>query len=170
MTGSLTAEMLCGCLYHLTNYTRRRLMANFQDPVSITGSSTIRSYKQSYKTVFCYNKNSTLTSPPSTERWIDRMNVPEEFKKVDTWEDDIKDYDNPLIGVNVDSFDELLGKLFTTFELLGLPDRQGKALRSTIRKMSWEWYDKHLPNPSGLASPSLQARRLRQIDSSDIIK
>jgi hypothetical protein len=36
--------------------------------------------------------------------------------------------------------------------------------------MSWEWYDKHLPNPSGLASPSLQARRLRQIDSSDIIK
>lgn len=95
------------------------------------------------------------------------MNIPEEFKKVDTWEDDIRDYDNPLIGVNVDSFDFLLGKMFLTFELLGLPDRQAKALKATIRRTGWEWYDNHLPNPSGLASPSLQARRLRQIDNSD---
>jgi len=85
----------------------------------------------------------------------------------DTWLDDIQDYDNPLIAVNVDSFDYFLGKLFTTFELLGLPDRQGKALKGSVRKMAWEWYDKHLPNPHGLAYPSLQARRARQIDSTD---
>lgn len=98
----------------------------------------------------------------------DGLNVPEEWQKVDTWLKDIRDYDNPSIGVNVDSFDNFLGKLFMTFELLGLPDRQGKALRGSVRKMAWEWYDRHLPNPSGLSSPSLQARRLRQIDSTDI--
>src|SRR5215813_13832524 len=92
------------------------------------------------------------------------IQVPEEYKKVDTWEDDIRDYDNPLIGVNVFSFDALLGKLFTHFELLGLPDRQAKALRSSTRQMAWEWFDHHLPNPSGLASPSLQGRRVAGIE------
>lgn len=83
---------------------------------------------------------------------------------VDTWLDNIQDYDNPLIGVNVESFDELLGKLFTNFELLGLPERQGKALTGSVRRMAWEWFDRHLPNPSGLASPSMQARRSRGIE------
>lgn len=81
------------------------------------------------------------------------------WNAVDTWNEDLRDYDNPLIGVNVFSFDDFLGKLFTSFELLGLPDRQAKALTSSVRRMAWEWYDKHLPNPSGLMSPSLQARR-----------
>lgn len=92
------------------------------------------------------------------------IQTPEDWKKPDTWSDDIRDYDNPLIGVNVQSFDHLLGKLFTHFELLGLPDRQAKALRSSVRTMSWEWFDHHLPNPSGLASPSLQGRRAAGIE------
>lgn len=96
------------------------------------------------------------------------MNVPEEFQKVDTWLDEIQDYDNPMIGVNVHSFDGFLGELFMQFELLGLPDRQAKALRSSVRRMAWKWYDRHLPNPNGLASPSLQARRLARIDSTDV--
>jgi len=77
----------------------------------------------------------------------------------DTWLEEIQDYDNPLIGVNVPSFDDLLSKLFINFELLGLPDRQAQALKSSVRRMGWEWFDHHLPNPRGLASPSLQARR-----------
>lgn len=77
----------------------------------------------------------------------------------DTWLEEIQDYDNPLIGVNVFSFDDLLAKLFINFELLGLPDRQAQALKSSVRRMGWEWFDRHLPNPRGLASPSLQARR-----------
>lgn len=81
------------------------------------------------------------------------------WKAVDTWNEEIRDFDNPLIGVNVHSFDDFLGKLFMYFELLGLPDRQAKALTSSVRRMAWEWYDRHLPNPTGLASPSLQARR-----------
>lgn len=82
----------------------------------------------------------------------------------DTWLDDIQDYDNPLIGVNVQSFDYLLGKLFTHFELLGLSERQALALRSSVRQMAWEWFNTHLPNPSGLADPSLQARRTAGIE------
>lgn len=88
----------------------------------------------------------------------------ENHNEVDTWKEDIADYNNPLIGVNVYSFDELLGDLFTTFELLGLPERQGQALKGTVRKMGWKWYDKHLPNPHGLMSPSMQARRAAQIE------
>lgn len=98
----------------------------------------------------------------------DTPEMADEFHKVDTWLDDIRDYNNPSIGVNVDSFDAFLGDLFTTFELLGLPDRQAKALKGSVRRMAWKWYDRHLPNPNGLASPSLQARRSRQIDSTDI--
>lgn len=93
-----------------------------------------------------------------------KLVTPDQHKIPDTWEEDIKDYDNPLIGVNVYSFDGLLGKLFTHFELLGLPDRQAKALRSSTRQMAWEWFDHHLPNPSGLASPSLQGRRAAGIE------
>lgn len=124
---------------------------------------------------FCYNKNSTLTSPPSRndDRMKEKIDNSEfsnaNHNEVDTWLEDIRDYDNPLIGVNVYSFDALLGKLFTTFELLGLPERQGSALKGSVRKMAWEWYDKHLPNPSGLASPSLQARRAANINVKDIM-
>ena len=81
------------------------------------------------------------------------------WNAVDTWNKEIRDFNNPLIGVNVPSFDDFLAKLFTNFELLGLPERQAKALTSSVRRMGWEWYDKHLPNPTGLASPSRQARR-----------
>lgn len=88
----------------------------------------------------------------------------EQYKMPDNWLEDIRDYDNPLILVNVQSYDFLLGKLFTHFELLGLPDRQAKALRSSVRTMAWEWFDHHLPNPSGLASPSMQGRRAAGIE------
>lgn len=83
----------------------------------------------------------------------------DKWHAVDTWNDEIRDFNNPLIGVNVPSFDGFLAELFTQFELLGLPDRQAKALTSSVRKMAWKWYDRHLPNPTGLASPSRQARR-----------
>lgn len=83
---------------------------------------------------------------------------------VDTWLVDIQDYDNPVIGVNVQSFDELLGRLFTHFELLGLTDRQRIALTSSVRQMGWAWFDNHLPNPNGLAYPSLQGRRAAGIE------
>lgn len=86
------------------------------------------------------------------------VEVPE-WNAVDTWQKDIRDYNNPLIGVNVASFDDLLKKLFVNFELLGLPERQAKALTASVRRMGWEWYDHHLPNPNGLASPTYQARR-----------
>lgn len=103
-----------------------------------------------------------------TEKKSEFVPMNDEYHKVDTWLDEIRDYNNPLIGVNVFSFDEFLGKLFTTFELLGLPDRQGKALKGSVRKMAWDWYDKHLPNPQGYASPSLQARRAAQIENTDV--
>lgn len=68
------------------------------------------------------------------------------------------DYDNPKAAVTVESLDYLIGRLFTHTELLGLPDRQLKAYQSTVRKMFWEWYNNHLPNPSGLVDISHQAR------------
>lgn len=104
--------------------------------------------------------SSDLVTPKS-----EMVEVPK-WNAVDTWQKDIRDYNNPLIGVNVESFDELLGKLFVNFELLGLPERQAKALTSSVRRMGWEWFDKHLPNPNGYSSPSLQARRERGIDKS----
>jgi hypothetical protein len=82
----------------------------------------------------------------------------------DTFREDIADYDNPLAGVNVQSFDYFLGKLFTHFELLGLPERQALALRSSTRQVAWDWYDNLLPNPNGLASVSMQARKNQGIE------
>jgi hypothetical protein len=104
---------------------------------------------------------------PTTTPLDEMVQIPR-WQMVDTWQKDIADYRNPTIGANVDSFDELLGKLFVNFELLGLPERQAKALTGSVRRMGWEWFDRHLPNPSGLASPSLQARRERGIDKSEV--
>ena len=105
-------------------------------------------------------------TPAAFEATVETVQVPK-WQAVDTWQDDLRDYNNPLIGVNIESFDDFLGKLFANFELLGLPDRQAKALVGSVRRMAWEWYDKHLPNPSGLASPSMQARRESGIDKSE---
>lgn len=79
-------------------------------------------------------------------------------------QEDIKDYDNPIIEVDVKSFDYLIGKLFSQLELLGLPDRQAQAYRSSVRRMFWEWYNNHLPNPHGLSDPSLQGRRAQGLE------
>lgn len=62
------------------------------------------------------------------------------------------------IVVNVSGFDYLIGELFTHVELLGLPDRQLSALKSTTRKMFWDWYNNHMDNEIGLADPSRQWR------------
>ena len=108
------------------------------------------------------------TQPATGYKEVVPMVTIPEFNVVDTWLEDIRNYDDPRIGVNVYSFDELLGKLFVNFELLGLPERQAKALTGSVRRMAWEWYDKHLPNPQGLASPSMQARRAAGIEIGDL--
>lgn len=78
--------------------------------------------------------------------------------------DDMEDYDHPIANVTVESLDYFIGQVFTHTELLGLPERQLKAFRSTLRDMFWKWYNNHLPNPSGLADPSHQARVRAGID------
>ncbi len=73
-------------------------------------------------------------------------------------EEDIADYDSPIANVTVESLDYFIGQLFTHTELLGLPERQLAAYRSTVREMFWKWYNNHLPNPHGYSDPSHQAR------------
>ncbi len=62
------------------------------------------------------------------------------------------------IETTVQQFDWLIGKVFNHTELLGLPDRQLKAYRSSLRTMFWDWYNSHMENLSGLSDPSYQAR------------
>jgi len=62
------------------------------------------------------------------------------------------------ITINVAQFDYLIGKLFTHTELLGLPERQLGAFKSTSRDMFWEWYNACMDNETGLADPSYQWR------------
>lgn len=92
------------------------------------------------------------TKPPTKEELERRQTLS------DTGEKDIKDYDNPVIGIGVLEFDYLIGKLFNHAELLGLPERQLAAYRSSVRDMFWEWFNTWLPNPKGLADVSYQAR------------
>jgi len=77
---------------------------------------------------------------------------------------DITDYGHPIANVNVESLDYFIGQLFQQTELLGLPERQGGAFKSIVRDMFWKWYNNHLPNPTGLADPSHQARVRAGID------
>lgn len=72
--------------------------------------------------------------------------------------DVIRDYDNPQAQVGVLQMDYLIGQVFTHSELLGLTDRQLSAYKKTLRDMFWDWYNSQLPNPSGLADISHQAR------------
>ena len=65
---------------------------------------------------------------------------------------------NGRITVNVANFDYLIGKLFTHTELLGLPERQLSAFKSTTRDMFWEWYNAFMENETGLSDPSHQWR------------
>jgi len=65
---------------------------------------------------------------------------------------------NGLITVNVANFDYLIGKLFTHTELLGLPERQLSAYKSTTREMFWDWYNTFMENEYGYADPSHQWR------------
>lgn len=62
------------------------------------------------------------------------------------------------ITVYVDDFDYLIGKLFTHTELLGLPERQHAAYKSTVRTMFWGWYNAFMQNETGLSDPSYQHR------------
>lgn len=84
--------------------------------------------------------------------------------KVDTYADNIADYDNPKIGVTVSSFDYLIGKLFNHTELLGLPERQLSAYKGSVRDMFWDWFNDQLPNPHALADPSRQGRIAQGIE------
>lgn len=67
-------------------------------------------------------------------------------------------YEKAKITIGVENFDWLIGQVFTHVELLGLPDRQLTAYKSSLRKMCWEWYNQFVNNPQGLADPSHQAR------------
>ena len=62
------------------------------------------------------------------------------------------------IKIYVDDFDYLIGKLFTHTELLGLPERQLSAFKSTTREMFWDWYNAYMENSMGFADPSHQHR------------
>lgn len=62
------------------------------------------------------------------------------------------------ITIYVDNFDYLIGKLFTHTELLGLPERQLSAFKSTTREMFWDWYNAYMINEHGFADPSRQHR------------
>jgi len=74
----------------------------------------------------------------------------------DSWE--IADYDNPVAGITVANVDNLIGKLFIQTELLNLPERQYNAYKKIVRELFWEWFNSNLPNPTGLADVSHQAR------------
>ena len=68
------------------------------------------------------------------------------------------------IKIGVESFDYLIGKLFTHTELLGLPERQHAAYKATVRAMFWDWYNSHMENEMGFADPSHQYRVEAGID------
>lgn len=65
---------------------------------------------------------------------------------------------DPTIKVGVESVNHLLGKILTQAEILGLGESQYQAYRSTLKEMVWDWYNRHMNNPSGYADPSRQAR------------
>lgn len=68
------------------------------------------------------------------------------------------DYQHAKITIGVENFDYLIGLIFTHVELLGLPDRQLSAYKSSLRKLGWEWYNRFVDNPHGFSDPSHQAR------------
>jgi hypothetical protein len=86
----------------------------------------------------------------------DRIEEPIELQK--THEKQLSYLTHGKITVNVANFDYLIGKLFTHVELLGLPDRQLSAFKSTTRDMFWDWYNAFMENEMGYADPSHQWR------------
>lgn len=61
-------------------------------------------------------------------------------------------------NIRVDQFDYFIGEVFLQLELLGLGDRQIAALKSSLRKVFWDFYNSYVENTAGLVDPSKQAR------------
>ena len=99
---------------------------------------------------------------PSTVNMEDVEVIDTPDNTYDCWE--IEDYDNPVAGITVGSVDTLIGRIFLHTELLGLPERQLNAYKKVVRDNFWEWYNNNLPNPTGLADVSHQARVAQGIE------
>lgn len=82
-------------------------------------------------------------------------------------EEQIEDFNNPIAKVSVNNLDYLIGEIFLQTELLGLPERQHQAYKKIVRAKFWEWYNGHLPNRTGLADPSYQARQYHGIEKTE---
>jgi len=94
------------------------------------------------------------------ERNVQEIDTPD--NTYDSWE--IADYNNPIAGIAVGSVDHLIGEVFLQTELLGLPERQLSAYKKLIRRKFWDWFNSNLPNPTGLADVSHQARLSQGIE------